>query len=288
MLDYELIDSGDFEKLERYGKYFLRRPEPQAVWPKALELSEWERLTNAWFRKNGSDQASESFERGEWVTGKAMPDRWIVDFNTTAGTLKLRLAMTAFKHIGLFPEQVSNWQFIADKIKNIDKEQPKVLNLFAYTGAASLAAANAGALVTHVDSVKQVVSWAKENAETSGLGNIRWIVEDAMKYVQREVRRGNKYDGIILDPPAYGRGPEGEKWILADQITKMLEACAQLLENGNSFVILNLYSMGFSPIIAANLLKYYFPDFAEKVEFGELMVKDKSGKDLPLSVFARF
>jgi len=286
--DYELIDSGGFEKLERYGKFILRRPEPQAVWPKRMLLSEWESLPDAWFKKAKGGNSFDSNERGEWIRKPNMPDQWHVDYSCRQNGLKFRLGMTAFKHIGMFPEQASNWDFIYDSVKALDVEEPNVLNLFAYTGGATLAAAAAGAVVTHVDSVKPVVTWARENAEASGLLGIRWIVEDALKYVQREVRRGKHYNGIILDPPAYGRGPDGEKWILEDQITTLLEACAKLLDPVNGFVVLNLYSMGFSPIIAANLLSYYFHKAKGTIEYGELTVIDKSGMKLPLSVFARF
>lgn len=287
--DYELIDSGDFEKIERYGKYILRRPEPQAVWPKRLPDVDWENTPHAWFRKNKNDNSFDSGERGEWICKKGMPDQWFMEYLLNGKNIKFRLGMTSFKHVGIFPEQASNWDFIYDKVSRIKSHsvEPNVLNLFAYTGGATLAAASAGAMVTHVDSVKPVVTWAKENFEASGLQDARWIVEDAMKYVTREVKRGKKYHGIILDPPAYGRGPDGEKWTLPSQISGMLESCSLLLEDGG-FIILNLYSMGFSPVIAANLLSMYFPVYKEKIEYGELMVSDKTGLRLPLSVFARF
>lgn len=285
--DYELLDSGGFEKLERYGSYVLRRPEPQALWPKQLPESTWNELPDAWFKKNKPDHSPEGSERGEWECKHAMPDRWLVEYPVHGKTLKFRLAMTAFKHIGIFPEQAENWRFIYDKVASSSVPEPNVLNLFAYTGGASLAAAAAGAVVTHVDSVKPVVSWASENAQASGLQSVRWIVEDALKYVLRETRRGTIYQGIILDPPAYGRGPTGEKWILEDQLTILLEACSKLLDSGG-FVVLNLYSMGFSPLIAANLLNHYFKRPMEVIEYGELTVADAAGRMLPLSVYARF
>jgi len=285
--DYELLDSGGYEKLERYGSYILRRPEPQAVWPKKLALTEWEDLPQAWFKRTSNTHVQDSSERGEWLRKQHMPDQWTVSYPCRQHKLLFRLGMTAFKHIGIFPEQASNWDFIYDRVSALAIDEPAVLNLFAYTGGATLAAAAAGAMVTHVDSVKPVVSWAKENADNSGFSAVRWIVEDALKYVQREVRRGKRYHGILMDPPAYGRGPSGEKWILEDQITNLLEACSQLLEP-DGFVVLNLYSMGFSPIIAANLLSLYFPAAIHPVEYGELVVKDTSGMALPLSVYARF
>lgn len=284
--DYELIDSGGFEKLERFGRYTLRRPEPQAIWPKTLSEKDWELLPHAWFKRTKGQDSSEN-ERGEWLLKPSMPEQWFVEYRYKKMQLKLRLGMTSFKHVGLFPEQASNWNFIFDQIQSSPISKPKVLNLFAYTGGASVAACAAGADVTHVDSVKQVVTWARENMEASGLDGIRWIVEDALKFVNREVKRGKLYHGIILDPPAYGRGPEGEKWILEESITPLMEACSQLLDPESGFLILNLYSMGFSAVIASNLLKAYFPGCGP-VEYGELLVVEQSGKKLPLSVFARF
>lgn len=285
--DYELIDSGGFEKLERYGAYVLRRPEPQAVWPKHLSEADWVNQTHAWFKRQKNQVAGDAGDRGEWLLKPGMPDRWTVSYADLNKPLTFRLAMTAFKHIGLFPEQVANWRFVFEKTRALTMVEPAVLNLFAYTGGASLAAAAAGAVVTHVDAVKPVISWARENAEASGFTNLRWMVEDALKYVQREVRRGKQYQGIILDPPAYGRGPTGEKWVLEAHINALLEACAALLDAGG-FVVLNLYSMGFSPIIAANLLHQYFNRPFSSIEHGELTVTDRSGLVLPLSVFARF
>jgi 23S rRNA (cytosine1962-C5)-methyltransferase len=286
--DYELIDTGGFEKLERYGSHILRRPEPQAVWPKKMAQNEWDSLPHAWFKKTKYSHTEDSNERGEWLCKPDMPDQWFVEYVCRQHRLKFRLGMTAFKHIGLFPEQAANWDFIYDRVSALNLIDTSVLNLFAYTGGASLAAAAAGATVTHVDSVKPVITWARDNAEASGFQHIHWIVEDALKYVQREVRRGKQYQGIVLDPPAYGRGPEGEKWILEDQITSLLEACARLLDPETGFVVLNLYSMGFSPIIAANLLSTYFPKTRYPIEYGELIVSDQSGLKLPLSIYARF
>lgn len=283
--EYELIDSGGFEKLERFGGYVLRRPEPQAVWPKSLSEKEWEARSQAWFKRTKGKDTSDN-ERGEWFLKPSMPDRWFVEYRYKEMRLKFRLGMTSFKHVGLFPEQAANWDFIYDKVCAFSSFRPKVLNLFAYTGGASLAACAGGAEVTHVDSVRQVVGWARENMEASGLEGIRWIVEDAYKFVCREVKRGRQYHGLILDPPAYGRGPDGEKWVLEEGLSPLLDACVNLLEP-NGFLILNLYSMGFSAVIAANLLKTYFPTI-ERVEYGELLMEGASGLPLPLSVYARF
>lgn len=285
--DYELIDSGNYEKLERFGKHILVRPEPQAVWQKTLSELEWDTMANAVFRREKGKSSQDGNERGEWIQKKGMPDQWFINYDYKEMHLKFRLGLTSFKHVGIFPEQAENWNFIYDTIKNFNISEPKVLNLFAYTGGASIAAKSAGADVTHVDSVKQVITWSRENMEASNLNNIRWIVEDALKFCRREVKRGKKYNGIILDPPAYGRGPDGERWILEENIAELMSICQALLENENSFLILNLYSMGFSPVIAENLIKNYFPHIKE-YEYGELLVPEKSGKKLPLSIFIRF
>lgn len=279
--EYELIDSGGFEKLERFGPHILSRPEPQAIWTKSLPESEWENRANAVFKRDKNSQ-----EKGQWITKPGMPDRWNVQYRSGALHLRMKLALSAFKHVGIFPEQATNWDYIAAKVKAIPEEKPSVLNLFAYTGIASLAAKATGADVTHVDSVKQVISWSRENMELSGQSNIRWVVEDALKFVQREVRRGNQYNGIILDPPAYGRGPDGEKWLLEENLNEILRLCAQLLKKENYFLIMNLYSLGFSSLIVENLIKEHFGDRAHP-ELGELYIPDSFGKKLPLGVFAR-
>lgn len=285
--DYELIDSGNYEKLEQFGKHILVRPEPQAVWQKSLPEKEWEDMADAIFRREKGKSPQDGNERGEWIQKKGMPDQWFINYDYKDMHLKFRLGLTSFKHVGIFPEQAENWNFIYDTIKSFDVSEPKVLNLFAYTGGASIAAKSAGADVTHVDSVKQVITWSRENMEASNLDNIRWIVEDALKFCRREIKRGKKYNGIILDPPAYGRGPDGERWILEENIAELMSICHELLEDENSFLILNLYSMGFSPVIAENLIKNYFPA-VESYQYGELLIPEKSGKRLPLSIFIRF
>lgn len=278
--DYELIDSGDFEKLERFGAYVLRRPEPQAIWHKSLTESEWRRIADASFLRDERND-----ERGEWRLSPKMPSRWSIRYDYRDMHLSMRLGLTSFKHVGIFPEQAANWNFIYDRC--IAKRGAKVLNLFAYTGGASLAARAAGAEVTHVDSVKQVVTWSRENMEASGMDGIRWIVEDAMKFVQREVRRGNRYDGIILDPPAYGRGANGEKWVLEENIAQMLECCAQLLVPKDSFLVFNLYSMGLSSTLARTIVHQMF-GVPSHEEYGELYFADRASKELPLGTYYRF
>ncbi|MEI6577075.1 MAG: class I SAM-dependent methyltransferase [Bacteroidota bacterium] len=279
--DYELLDSGGFEKLERFGKYILIRPEPQAVWNKSLSETEWEKQSNARFRKEKGNP-----EKGEWVLKKGMPQQWYIDYSYEKMALKMRLGLTSFRHIGIFPEQSDNWNFIYNATNKNPLPGKKVLNLFAYTGGASLAARAGGAEVVHVDSVKPVVTWARENMEASVLKDIRWVVEDAMKFVQREVRRGNIYQGIIMDPPAYGRGPDGEKWLLEEDINEMTDLCSQLLAKKDSFLVMNLYSMGFSALILENLVGSYFENFKTQ-EIGELYLPDSFGKRLPLGVVLR-
>ncbi len=284
--DYELIDSGNFEKLERFGRYVTRRPEPQAIWRPTLPETEWQRRADASFVR---DPKARGDERGQWRLRQGMPDRWTIRYVCGAAELKMRLALTSFKHVGIFPEQAANWDFIYDRISRMRAEgnQPKVLNLFAYTGGATLAARAAGAEVTHVDSVKPVVSWARENMEASGLDGVRWIVEDAMKFVRREVRRGNRYEGIILDPPAYGRGAEGEKWVLEEHIGAMLECCAELLQPEGAFLVLNLYSMGLSAMLARTAVRQIFGAPVGEAA-GELYFEDAAEKQLPLGTYYRF
>lgn len=282
--DYELLDTGEGEKLERFGRYIVRRPEPQAIWRKSLSDKEWLRADASFLR----DAKSE--ERGEWRLKPEMPSRWMMRFDYKDMHLQLRLALTSFKHVGIFPEQAANWEFIYDTITELRAqgiERPKVLNLFAYTGGATLAARAAGGDVTHVDSVKQVVTWARENMESSALDGVRWIVEDAMKFVEREVRRGNRYNAIILDPPAYGRGANGEKWILEEHICPMLECCAQLLEKHNAMLVLNLYSMGLSSIVARTAVHQAFGE-PRSEQRGELYFEDRSQKAIPFGTYYRF
>ncbi len=276
--DYELIDSGGFEKLERFGNYILRRPEPQAIWDKSMSDSDWSDKCHAYFKKDKGSQ-----EKGEWVLLKNIPDRWYIKYLLDGQYLSFKISMSSFKHVGIFPEQAANWDYIA----KLSKPDFKVLNLFAYTGGASLAAKAKNADVSHIDSVKQVISWAKDNMEASKLANIRWVFDDAMKYVQREVRREKKYNGIILDPPAYGRGPDGEKWILEEQLNDILKQCKLLLDTENHYFILNLYSLGFSALIVENLIKTIFGKVSN-LEIGELYIEDNFEKKLPLGVYCRF
>ena len=279
--DYELIDCGDFEKLERFGNLVLSRPEPQAVWKKTLTEQEWKKQTHIRFK-------GRSATSGEWIKNSAhLPDRWNVEYKNDEVSINLRLGLTSFKHVGVFPEQAVNWDYISSSIKKMKTASPKVLNLFAYTGAASLIAKAAGADTTHVDSIKQVVNWANENQELSKLKDVRWVVEDALKFVKRELKRGKKYNGIILDPPAFGHGPNGEKWKLEDHIQEMMRDVVQLLDEEEHFLILNTYSLGFSSVIVENLIRTSFPQ-VKNLETGELYLQATMGTKLPLGVFGKF
>lgn len=283
--EYELLDSGDFEKLERFGRYVTRRPEPQAIWHRSLPEEAWRQRADAAFLRD-----ARSDERGEWRLKPQTPDRWVVAYDYEEMRLRMRMGLTSFKHVGIFPEQAANWNFIYDRCRALAAagRKPRLLNLFAYTGGATLAARAAGAEATHVDSVKQVVTWARENMELSGLDGVRWIVEDALKFVRREVRRGSRYDAIVLDPPAYGRGADGEKWILEEHIGEMLACCAQLLSSDEgAFLVLNLYSMGLSAMLARTAVRQAFG--APRTEqYGELCFTDRAGKQLPLGTYYRF
>ncbi|EMR00675.1 class I SAM-dependent methyltransferase [Cesiribacter andamanensis] len=286
--DYELLDCGDFEKLERFGRYILARPEPQAVWEKALPEAEWERQAHARYvrEKGRQENIVLNAEKGAWQALKNMPEQWQIGYRHAGMQLQFRLALTAFGHIGVFPEQAENWNWIYQTLQQLPIQRPRVLNLFAYTGGASLAAAAAGADVTHLDSIRQTVSWSNQNRELSQLPDIRWVVEDAMKFVRREAKRGNRYHGIIMDPPSYGRGPKGEKWVLEQDLNELVALAGQLLEPANSFLLLNLYSMGLSALVMANLVRQHMG--VEHPQMGELYLQAKSGHQLPLGTYLRF
>lgn len=282
--DYELIDTGDFEKLERWGKVVTCRPEPQALWKPKLSKKDWDRTMDVRF-------VAQSSSSGTWQKQKQFADRWLVNYQPNieqhdAAKLTFRLALTSFKHVGLFPEQAVNWDYIYRSVKRLKTKESRFLNLFAYTGAASLAAKAAGADVVHLDSIKQVVTWARENMEHSNLNNIRWVVEDAVAFVKREVKRGNKYHGIILDPPAYGHGPKGENWKLEDMVYGLMQDVTRLLNEEEHFLILNTYSLGFSSLIIENIFDDLFKSTLKK-ETGEIYLASTTGQKLPLGVFGR-
>ena len=243
-MDYECLDAGNGEKLERWGDIVLRRPEPQAMWPISQDNT-WEDVDGIYYRfKDGG---------GHWEFKTKLPEFWTVGYKD----LTLKVSPTNFKHTGLFPEQATNWDFMMNKIKNAGRPI-KVLNLFAYTGAATVACSKAGAeLVVHVDAAKGMVAWAKENAKLSGIENnyIRFIVDDCLKFVEREIRRGNKYDAIIMDPPSYGRGPNGEVWKLEQNLEYLVKKCSEILSDKPLFFLINAYTTGISSTVLYNILK---------------------------------
>ena len=302
--DYQLLDSGNGEKLERFGKYVLRRPEPKALWTPSMSDAEWRKLTHVSFIPGAGFGKAGKEDSGTWNRLKKMEDQWGISYNGAQDPethamsdlhLSLRLGLTAFKHVGVFPEQAPNWEFIfreTSRISRIHKANglgaPRVLNLFAYTGGASLAARCAGAEVTHLDSVRQVVNWASDNAARSGFDSgIRWVVEDALKFAKREAKRGNRYDGIILDPPAYGHGPDGEKWKLDELLFGLLQNVAEILGERDSFMVLNLYSNGYSAALGETIVKEAFKGQLREMSSGELALNDSFGKTLPLSIYVR-
>ena len=241
--DYELIDCSGGERLERWGNIVLIRPDPQIIWSTPKNNPLW-RKAHARYHRSSSGG-------GKWEVYKKHPDVWKINFND----LCFQIKPMGFKHTGVFPEQAVNWLFVDEKIRR-SKRQLNVLNLFAYTGGATLACANAGAKVCHVDASKGMVQWAKENAAVSRLSDkpVRWIVDDCVKFVQREIRRGNKYDGIIMDPPSYGRGPGGEVWKLEEQLFSLVELCTGVLSDNPEFFLLNSYTTGLSPAVMQYLL----------------------------------
>ena len=307
--DYELIDSGEGEKLERFGSYILARPEPKALWDKSLPEAEWRRLAHTTFTPGAGFGKAGKEDSGTWNRLKRMDDQWWIRYalpsersdsggfgrnapretspSGRGASLDLRLGLTSFKHVGVFPEQAPNWDWIWRQTRALAAKgrTPRVLNLFAYTGAASLAAKAAGADVTPLDSVRQVVTWARSNMERSGLDGIRWVVEDAMKFARREAKRGNVYDGIILDPPAYGHGPDGEKWKLDECLFGMLRSVGEILAPKDSFMVLNLYSNGYSALLGETVVRQAMRNGS--LESGELALTDRFGKALPLSIVVR-
>ncbi len=275
--EYELLDSGDGEKLERYGDVIFRRPDPQALWAKSLNIQEWNKA-HASFNRDG--------KKGDWNLKKGIPEKWQIEF----GNLKLWIRPTSFKHTGLFPEQLPNWDWMREKITQA-KRDVNVLNLFGYTGGASLAAAQAGASVVHVDGSKVAIQWGKDNAKTSGLEDkpIRWILDDARVFVKREIKRGNRYDGILLDPPAFGHGPKKELWKIEDHLPELLKLCTEIVSDKPVFFLINGYASGYSSIAYENNLKQLLHKFGGSFEKGELAIEEsKSGKLLPCGIFSRW
>ena len=245
--DYEVLDTSAGEKLERWGDYILVRPDPQVIWNTPHKVREWKQKNGHYHRSNKGGGQWEFFD---------LPEQWEISY----GNLKFHLKPFHFKHTGLFPEQAVNWEWSGNLIREAKKKNPgkeiKVLNLFAYTGGATVACADAGAAVTHVDASKGMVTWAKENAAASGLSDapIRWLVDDCVKFVEREIRRGNKYDGIIMDPPSYGRGPKGEIWKIEEKIHPFIQLCTQILSDDPLFFLINSYTTGLQPAVLSYML----------------------------------
>lgn len=272
--DYECIDTCDGMKLERWGDVILSRPDPQVIWNKKCNESAWRKADAVYNRSSTGG--------GSWDYKKSIPDRWEISYKH----LTFNIKTMGFKHTGLFPEQAVNWDWMAEKLKG--RKGANVLNLFAYTGGASVACSAAGANVCHVDASKGMVQWAKENAQSSGLENnyIRYIVDDCMKFVEREIRRGRKYDAIIMDPPSYGRGPGGEVWKLEESLWGFVEKCAMLLSEEPVFFLINSYTTGLQPTVMKNILELALPK--GKVTADEIGLPVKSGIYLPCGATARW
>ncbi len=268
--DYEVLDCSEGEKLERWGNYLLVRPDPQVIWSTPKKETGWTKMNGHYHRsaKGG----------GEWEFFH-LPEQWTISYKE----LTFQLKPFSFKHTGLFPEQAANWDWFSDKIKKAGRPV-KVLNLFAYTGGATLAAAQAGAQVTHVDASKGMVGWAKENARSSGLesASIRWIVDDCVKFVEREIRRGNHYDAIIMDPPSYGRGPKGEIWKIEDSIYPFVKLCSQLLSDTPLFFLINSYTTGLAPSVLSYMISTEITSkFGGSVQSDEVGLPVKSSGLIP-------
>ena len=275
--DYEVLDTSGGEKLERWGDYLLVRPDPQVIW-------NTEKSHKGWKHPNGHYHRS-SKGGGEWEFFH-LPEQWEIRYDS----LTFRLKPFSFKHTGLFPEQAVNWDWFGSLIRSAGRPV-KVLNLFAYTGGATLAAAAAGASVTHVDASKGMVSWAKENAAVSGLSEapIRWLVDDCVKFVEREIRRGNTYDAIIMDPPSYGRGPKGEVWKIEDAIHPLIRLCTQLLSKDPLFFLVNSYTTGLQPAVLTYMLSLELRRFGGRVESGEIgLPVAETGLVLPCGASGRW
>lgn len=277
--DYELVDSGDGFKLERYGKYLLKRPEPEAVWRPALDEKTWN-SAHAIFRTSNEENG------GHWETLKPVDEHWVMQYKD----LKFYSQLSASRHLGVFPEQASQWDWLRERVQAAPRSL-QVLNLFGYTGIATLAAAAAGAKVTHVDASRKVINWARDNQELSGLGDrpVRWILDDALKFIQREARRGTRYDGLILDPPKFGRGPKGEVWEFYKLLPELLQACRQVLSSRPVFTILTAYAVKASALTLYYAMSEVMQGFDGQTEAGEVVLEEKSARRLlSMAIFSRW
>ena len=272
--DYEIISMSNGEKLEKWNNYYLLRPDPQIIWEEDMDKN----LVHAHYHRSNKGG-------GHWEKIKIMPDSWQISYKDLTFNVKLM----SFKHTGVFPEQGINWDFMINKIKN-SKKEIKVLNLFAYTGCATCACLSAGASVVHVDSSKGMVEWAKENVKASNLSDkpVRFLVDDCIKFVEREIRRGNSYDAIIMDPPSYGRGKDGEVWDIEKDLYHLVSLCMNILSDEPLFFIINSYTAGYSPTVLENLLNVFMKDYPGKITSGELGIKAKNGLVLPCGVYGRY
>ena len=285
--DYQVIDCSCGEKLERWGRYTLVRPDPQVIWNTPKTEKGWKKMNGHYHRSKSGG--------GEWQFFD-LPQEWSVNYNLAIGKeLTFRLKPFSFKHTGVFPEQAVNWDWFSKLIADAKQKNPErkinVLNMFAYTGGATIAAAAAGANVTHVDAAKGMVAWARENAAVSGLAEapIRWIVDDCVKFVEREIRRGNHYDAIIMDPPSYGRGPKGEIWKIEDNIFPLIELCSQLMSNTPLFFLINSYTTGLQPAVLSYMISTALKRFGGKVEASEVgLPVSSNGLVLPCGASGRW
>ena len=290
--DYELLDSGNGEKLERYGPYILRRPDPEALWEKKNDSVFWDKAELQFVRNNN---------KTKWITKEGTSRNWNIEF----GGLNFSIRPTSFKHTGLFPEQLSNWEWTERIIKNYqynpvgdftksrmkNEKKVSVLNLFGYTGGATLACAKAGAEVCHVDGSKTAVEWARINTELSSLKDapIRWIVDDVLVFLKREIKRGRKYDAIIMDPPSFGHGPKDELWKIEEHFLLLMKLCKEILSDDPLFIIINGYTAGYSSIAYENNLKEIMKEYKGEIEKGELVIEEsEGGRLLPCGIFARW
>lgn len=276
--DYELLDSGNGQRLERFGKYTLIRPDPQIIWKPTLSHDIWNK-SDAIFEKTSGD-------KGNWINKNRIPEKWLLKYKNISFWAKL----TPFKHTGIFPEQSLQWDWINEKINNSGRED-NILNLFGYTGIASLVAASQGAKVTHLDASRPAISWMRENQEASGLTDkpIRIFIDDALKFTGREIKRGVRYDGIIMDPPIYGHGPSGEKWDFNKDFPRLLENCRQLLSDNPLFILINAYAISSSALMLENVLGDYTKGLGGKIEAGELVIKEKNTQRLlSTGIFGRW
>ncbi len=277
--DYRIVDASGGEKLEYWGKYLLRRPDPIAVWDDKADIRKWN-SPDAWYHRSSKGG-------GSWqVFNKSIPEQWQIHYRE----LTFNVRPTGFKHTGLFPEQAVNWDWISELIKNAGRPI-KALNLFAYTGGATVSALAAGAEVCHVDASKGIVTWAKRNVEASGLADrrVRYIVDDCVKFVKREIRRGNKYDGIIMDPPSYGRGPGGEMWKIEDALFPLVSDCMKIMSDDPLFLLINSYTAGLSATALKNVIQVTaVKSFGGKKDADEIGIPIESGLVLPCGISGRW